>query len=441
VEFENDSVFLRKFCGDCGEDRAMIRRGVGEYLGAHRYVKPAQFPDGFAGDETKPCPDGCGFCNRHEQHLCMPIIEITSRCNMTCPVCIADAGRGWDMSMEEFSQILDSLLAAERQVDVLNLSGGEPLIHRRLLEIVDEALSREEIVRVSISTNGRRLLDDDGLLEALAERNVVISLQFDGLDDDVYQMLRGEPLAEEKRRILDALEAADVATSLTMTLAGGVNESQLDEAVSCLLGRDHVLSLMIQPLAFAGRGAQMTGAVRRLSIPDVVRMLGETANPAVRSEDFVPLPCSHPLCFSLAFYLRLDDGGAASIAGMLDAPNLLDAVANRTVFGLDEQEFERLREMVYDLWSGPAGAAPDGQAVMSTLSGIMRELSCRTGCFDPRRAFGLAERRIKSIFIHAFQDADTFDLARVRRCCNAYPQPGGKLIPACVHNVMGRKDP
>lgn len=439
VEFEDDSVFMRKFCGDHGEARAMIRRGVEEYLHAHRYVKPAQLPDAFTGDEAKPCPEGCGFCSRHEQHLCMPIIEITSRCNMNCPVCIADAGRAWDMSLEEFSRILDSLLAAERQIDVLNLSGGEPLIHRRLLEIVDEALSRREIVRVSISTNGRRLLDDDGLLEALAERNVVISLQFDGLDDDVYRTLRGEPLADEKRRILDALGAANVATSLTMTLAGGVNESQLDEAVNCLLGRDHVLSLMIQPLAFAGRGARMTGTVRRLTIPDVVRLLGDAANPAVSSEDFVPLPCSHPLCFSLAFYLRLDDGGAASIAGMLDAPNLLDAVANRTVFGLDEQEFDRLREMVYDLWSGPAGAAPDGQAVMSTLSGIMREISGDCGCFDPRRAFGLAERRIKSIFIHAFQDADTFDLARVRRCCNAYPQPDGKLIPACVHNVLGRK--
>jgi hypothetical protein len=439
VEFEDNSVFLRKFCTDHGEDRPMIRRGVEEYLRAHRYVKPAQLPDSFAGDDAKPCPEGCGFCSRHEQHLCMPIIEITSRCNMTCPVCIADAGRDWDMSVEQFSQILDSLLAAERQVDVLNLSGGEPLIHGRLLDIVDEALSRSGIVRVSISTNGRRLLDDDGLLEALAERDVVISLQFDGLDDDVYQTLRGEPLADEKRRILDALQAADVTTSLTMTLAGGVNESQLDEVVNCLLQRDHVLSLMIQPLAFAGRGVGLTDTARRLSIPDVVRLLGDTANPAVRSEDFVPLPCSHPLCFSLAFYLKLDDGSSASIAGMLDAPNLLDAIANRTVFGLDEQEFERLREMVYDLWSGPVGSAPDGQAVMSTLSGIMREISCRTGCFDPRGAFGLAERRIKSIFIHAFQDADTFDLARVRRCCNAYPQPDGKLIPACVHNVLGRR--
>ena len=51
----------------------------------------------------------------------------------------------------------------------------------------------------------------------------------------------------------------------------------------------------------------------------------------------------------------------------------------------------------------------------------------------------VAERRIKSIFIHAFQDVETFDLSRVRRCCQAYPQPDGRLIPICVHNVLRRK--
>jgi uncharacterized radical SAM superfamily Fe-S cluster-containing enzyme len=59
------------------------------------------------------------------------------------------------------------------------------------------------------------------------------------------------------------------------------------------------------------------------------------------------------------------------------------------------------------------------------------------GCFDARTMFTTTERRIKSIFIHAFQDAGTFDLDRARRCCQAYPQPDGRLLPACVRNVLG----
>jgi len=438
VVTEDDAVHFVKFCPEHGEQRSFVRRGVREYLAAHRYVKPAWTPRDFAGDTSKPCPEGCGFCSRHEQHLCMPIVEITSRCNLSCPVCIVNAGRAWDMTLAEFRALLDGLIRAERQVDILNLSGGEPLIHPEILAFADEALARPEVVRLSVSTNGRELLRRPELVKALHDRDVCVSLQCDGFDDRAYELLRGEPLLDEKRRILEMLEAEGISTSLTLTLAGGVNEDQVRPMLDYHFSHEHVVSLMIQPVAFTGRGAGLIGRARRLTIPDVIQLLGEAGHPAVRSDDFVPLPCSHPLCFSLAYYLQLENGGTASLSRLVDAPTLLDGMANRTVFGLDPEEFERLRALVYELWSGPAGSAPDTEAVMQTLSGILREMSGGCGCFDPRKAFLMAERRVKSVFIHAFQDADTFDLARARRCCNAYPQPDGSLMPACVYNVLKR---
>jgi hypothetical protein len=132
----------------------------------------------------------------------------------------------------------------------------------------------------------------------------------------------------------------------------------------------------------------------------------------------------------------LDGGGAASVNRLAEIGAMLDALSNRVIFGLDPVEYDRLKGMIYDLWSGPAASAPDGEAVIGTLRGILRELS--QSRFDPRVAFTLAERRVKSIFIHAFQDAATFDLARARRCCQAYPQADGRFMPACVYNVSRR---
>jgi hypothetical protein len=135
----------------------------------------------------------------------------------------------------------------------------------------------------------------------------------------------------------------------------------------------------------------------------------------------------------------LENGSAVSVNRLTDAATLLDSLSNRVIFGLDLDEHERLKQMIYDLWSGPAGAIPESEAVLETLRKILKTMSqTSSSCFDPREVFTLAERRVKSIFIHAFQDAETFDLARVRRCCQAYPQPDGKLIPACVHNVLRR---
>jgi 7,8-dihydro-6-hydroxymethylpterin dimethyltransferase len=431
---EGSKVYFDKFCPDHGRQRVLVYGDAAQYLRSQRFVKPAWVPLEFSGRADAPCPDGCGMCDRHEQHLCMPIVEITSRCDMDCPVCLADAGRNWDMTLDDFRRMLDGLVRAERQIDILTLSGGEPLIHPRLLDFVDEVAARAEVVRTSISTNGLALLRHPELLDALARRNVVISLQFDGFDDDAYVTLRGRPLREQKQRILDLLARSGAAASLTVTLAGGVNDGQLGPVLEYFFSHRHIVSLMIQPMAFAGRAEDMQGRDDRLTIPDVIRLLAATGK--VAAEDFSPLPCSHPLCFSLAYYLMLDGGGMVPVNRLVQADGLMDSLSNRTVFGLDEDEHQRLKDMVYELWSGPAGAAPDAQAVMDTLRGILAEMSC--ACFDARKAFETAERRIKSVFIHAFQDADTFDLARVRRCCNAYPQPDGRLLPACSHNVLTR---
>jgi uncharacterized radical SAM superfamily Fe-S cluster-containing enzyme len=433
---DGEGVRFATFCPEHGEARSLVRRDVAAYLGAQRNVKAAWVPREFATDVRRGCPEDCGFCPRHEQHLCLPILEITSRCDLTCPACLVSAGGGWDMSLGDFNRVLDGLLRAERQLDVLNLSGGEPLLHPQLLALVDAALARPEIVRISISTNGLRLFEDLKLLRELQARKVVVSLQFDGFDERAYQVLRGRSLLEKKRRILERLAESGTTTSLTMTVAGGVNEQQLRPVLDYLFAHDHVVSLMLQPLAFVGRGAQLAGTVGRLTLCDVVRAVGAAGHPAVSAGDFLPLPCSHPLCFSLAFYLKMDDGRAVSVARLAQGNAIRDVLANRTIFGLDAEEHERLKQMVYELWSGPAGSVPEGEAVLKTLRGLLRELSC--GCFEPRAAFSLAERRVKSIFVHAFQDAGSFDLARVRRCCNAYPQPDGRLVPACVQNVLRR---
>ena len=348
-------------------------------------------------------------------------------------------------SLDEFRAVIGSLIRAEGQVRVLNLSGGEPLLHPQLLDFVDEALSHPEIVRLSISTNGLRILEDRSLLEELRAREVVVSLQFDGFGDRVYEVLRGRPLLKEKLEILDLLGESGITTSLTMTAAGGVNEDQFGQMADLLFSRPHIVSITIQPLAFAGRAAAMKRQVPRLTIPDIVGALGAAGHAAVSAHDFIPLPCSHPLCFSLAFYL-MTDRGAVSFNRLVEADSLLSAIANRVFLGLDPDEHARLKEMIYAIWSAPVAAVPDSKAVLAALRGALRELSRATTAaslpgFDARRAFAVGERRVKSIFVHAFQDEETFDLARARRCCTAYPQPDGRLVPICVHNLLGRRHP
>jgi uncharacterized radical SAM superfamily Fe-S cluster-containing enzyme len=89
---EADAVHFISFCAEHGEQKRLVRRDVQAYLQAQRNVKPAWIPRETPGQNDVPCPEGCGICNRHEQHLCLPIIEITNRCDLSCPICLVDAG-------------------------------------------------------------------------------------------------------------------------------------------------------------------------------------------------------------------------------------------------------------------------------------------------------------------------------------------------------------
>jgi 7,8-dihydro-6-hydroxymethylpterin dimethyltransferase len=296
-------------------------------------------------------------------------------------------------------------------------------------------LARPEIVRVSVSTNGLGFLSEPALLAEFSRRKVCVSLQFDGFNERADEIFRGRPLLAEKLRVLKLLEAADIATSLTMTVARGVNDDQFRPVLDHFFSHEHVISMMIQPIAFAGRAAGLKGKAGRISIPDVIAALGSAGHPAVSAADFAPLPCSHPLCFSLAFYLVAQGGHSVALKKLFGAAELMDVVCNRLFYGLNPEEHANIKDMVYRLWSGPSACTPDSKAVICTVQELLRKISA--GSFDPKHVFTLAERRVKSIFIHAFQDAETFDLARVRRCCNAYPQPDGRIIPCCVRNNLG----
>ena len=433
---ESGGVWLRKECPEHGSQTARIHGDAESYLKLGHFHRKAWVPLAFA-TKAQGCPDSCGICPEHEQHVCLPILEITDHCNWDCPICLVTNPGRHHWTREETARVLDGLIRSEGQIDVLNLSGGEPTLSPHFREIVEECVSRKEILRVSVSTNGSVLVRDRELLKFLAERRVIVSLQFDGLSDDIYMALRGRPAIEEKLRLIDWCGELDAPMSLTATVASGVNDNRLAEIAGLLFQHDHILSVMFQPAAYAGSAAAQNRPAGAVTIPDVVAALQGAGAGTVSADDFSPLPCSHPACFSLAFYLKLEDGRHVPIKQMIDAERYLDLLQNRAMLGTDAESFSAITDAVYELWSGPAALSPDSQ---KALGAIRRLLACATACggYSPHRALTVAERSVKSIFIHQFMDPGTFDLSRARKCCQIYPQLDGRLIPVCVHNCLKR---
>jgi uncharacterized radical SAM superfamily Fe-S cluster-containing enzyme len=430
------AVRLVRRCPRHGELAALVCSDAGWFVRALRTAKPASVPHGFATRADRPCPEACGLCPEHQQHTCLPVVEITDRCDLKCPACLVSCGEGGDMPVDVFARAVDRLVEWEGQLDTVNLSGGEPLLHPELPAILEQA-ARPEVTRVSLNTNGLALLRRPGLADLLAERGVTAALQWDGDEAEPYRVLRGRDLRDEKRRILDLLERHRIRTTLIVTAAADLGEHVWRAALGEFLRRDHVTALQVQPIAHVGRGARVPhDPRRRLTIPDVIDGLCAASDGLLRREDFSPLPCSHGACFALSYLFRLGDGGYVPLPRLFPFDDFEAAVTNTAVPSFDGQALDRLRGLIYNVWSG-CDAFGCGDRLLAALRAVFDEFNA-LGRADARALAALAERRVKPIFVHAFMDAETFDLSRAVKCCVHYVRGDGRLRPACVHNVLRR---
>ena len=111
----------------------------------------------------------------------------------------------------------------------------------------------------------------------------------------------------------------------------------------------------------------------------------------------------------------------------------------------DEGSFEEIRDTIFSLWIDAADMCDcmkeTTQKSLKTIKHILKDIHRARqvdGRFNPKKTFDAAGKKIKSIYIHHFMDADTFDLTRVRRCCTIYPKPDGRHYPLCAYNNLYR---
>ena len=436
-------VYLRKQCPRDGRSEALISGDADWFLKSLTYITNGSVPLNHSTQVNEGCPKDCGLCPDHEQHSCLPIIEITNHCNLECPICIVQNKNNYTMTSEEFVATIEGLVEKEGRLDTVNLSGGEPTIHPKFLEFLDLA-NRPEISRVSISTNGLRIATDFDFCLELARRKVYVNLQLDALRNPELRVLRGSGDHEAvKLRALHNLEKAAVRTTIVSTVAKGVNDGKIGECVRLLFERDFILSLMFQPASYTGYGGAHFGPhdpLDVITIPDVVRGAEEQTGGLLRKTDFLPLPCSHPGCFGLTYLLKTDDG-FVPFPRFMDLDSFMAITANRGTIRPDEGFENKMKETIDQLWSS-AGQIPDSARILGTLKKALRLMYPEDRVLELEERLHVGEGLVKTIFIHAFMDEHTFEVDRIRKCCTHYALPDGRLMPGCAYNMFYRhKDP
>jgi len=295
-------VYLRKTCPDCGVTEAMVSSDAATWQHKRDIWHYDQ-------EEFQGCLFKCQSCSRQHSPR-MVFLDLTNRCNMNCPICIANVpGMGFEYHppIEYFEHVLDALARMEPQPTV-HLFGGEPTVREDLFEIIDMAHGKG--LRVRIVTNGLRLADE-GFCKRLCDAGVPVLLAFDGRDPEIYSRLRKNPSAYDKK--LKALENlrkfSKRKNTIMCCVARKINDRHMRDLIDfCHECRDFISSMHLIPLTETWEEGTFETDICT-TMEDVEQIIDE-AFPEEKVE-FVPAATGHYLERAMTFFgsPRLTFGG------------------------------------------------------------------------------------------------------------------------------------
>jgi uncharacterized radical SAM superfamily Fe-S cluster-containing enzyme len=426
IIFQDDNVYMLKRCPEHGSEKVLIATDIPYYKSIRNYNKPSEMPLKFNTKTHYGCPYDCGLCHDHEQHSCLTVVELTDRCNLTCPTCYANSSPtyGRHRTVEEVEKMLDIIVANEGKPDVVQLSGGEPTLHPQFFEILKIAKSKP-IRHLMLNTNGIHIAKDFDFAAELATYlpDFEVYLQFDSFKPEALTQLRGKDLTDIRLKALEHLNKLNLSTTLVVTLQKGVNDDEIGKIIEFALQQPCVRGVTFQPTQVAGRTENFNPATNRLTLTEVRTEILKQTN-IFSPNDLLPVPCN-PDALVMGYALKID-GQVMPLTNLIDPDDLLNNSKNTIVYEQDN----RLHEYMLRMFSTAC-------SVDSVENNELKSLLC---CLPQIDAPNLTYNNLFRIIIMRFVDAYDFDVRAIKKSCVHIVHKNGNIIPFETMNLFYRDE-
>ena len=433
IIFRNECVYLVKHCPTHGHEEVLIADDIDYYKLTQQFIKPGDIPLKFNTPIKYGCPYDCGLCPDHEQHSCLTLIELTDKCNLSCPICYADSGieeispnsnqARKHRSLEQIEMMLDAVVANEGEPQIIQLSGGEPTLHPEFFAVMD-LVKTKPIKHLMINTNGVRIAKDREFCDRLSQYmpGIEIYLQFDSLEKSALVELRGVDLREIREKAIANLNDYKISTTLVVTVKKGLNDGEIGKIIEYALQQRCVRGVTFQPIQVAGRLEHFDPKRDRYTLTEVRRSILEQS-PYFKPQDIIPVPC-HPDSLAMGYALKLK-GQVIPLTGIIDPDAYVKMMPNSVLY----EQNEDLKSKIFDLFS--TSHSPN-----SAATSLKQLLCCLPMMAVPE---GISYENVFRVLIVQFLDPFNFDVRSVKRSCIHIVHPDGRIIPFDTFNIFYRE--
>src|ERR1700733_15023980 len=185
-------------------------------------------------------------------------VSVTDRCDFRCVYCMAEnmafLPKADVLTLEELDRLCSAFIA--RGVRKLRLTGGEPLVRRGIMTLVN-SLSRHlhtgDLDELTLTTNGSQLAKNAQEIKAAGVRRINVSL--DTLDPEKFRAITRWGSLDQVLAGIDAALAAGLKIKINAVALKGVNEDDVPQLIEWAHGRGMDLTLIeVMPLGEIGEG-------------------------------------------------------------------------------------------------------------------------------------------------------------------------------------------
>ena len=174
-------------------------------------------------------------------------VSVTDRCDFRCDYCMSEnmtfLPKQEILTLEEWDRLCSAFV--RRGVQKLRLTGGEPLVRRDILKLI-ESLSRHlasgALEELTITTNGSQLAKYASDLARLGVRRINVSL--DTLDEAKFHEITRWGQLPKVMEGIDAAQKAGLAIKINMVALKGVNEHEIGPMLEWCHSRGMELTLI-----------------------------------------------------------------------------------------------------------------------------------------------------------------------------------------------------
>lgn len=416
---ENDDVYIVKTCPEHGTWKVKIWSGAEHYKYLYEFAAVTKTPEKYAVHDVKDCPHECGLCDKHMQHSCLNVVEVTNHCNLNCPICFATAnGCGYDFhpDMEQIKGMFQTVIDYVKSPRCVQISGGEPTVRDDLPEIVKMA-KEMGIEHIEINTNAIRIAKDMEYLKKLKEAGVDdFYLQFDGTNDEIYLKTRGKALFAVKEQAIKNCSEVGIGVTLVVTVSPDINLYHVGDIIRYAASKvPTVKGVHFQPISYFGRYPVDPKDENRVLLPDLAHAIEVQTKGMLKADNFLPTSCSNVHCDMKSLSVVLPDGSLFPLTTMaLGPPAKTDNIANKT-----RNEVSKFWHFIEDSMDGDAIENKDDDRTWKTF-------------------VNRAKTHYLTVSAMAFQDVWTGEVERWERCCIHVVTLDGRMVPFCLFNTTAK---